>query len=206
MIGDFFYSIALGMVWIYFRLRYRLTVHNKFNRPHQKNGFIIACNHQSYVDPPLIGAVIMRRLAFMAKQELFDGNKAFALVIRLCGAFPVVRGAGDGSAINAAVAQLQKGRNLVIFPEGTRSKDGKIGRAKSGVAMIAAMANAPVLPMCIMYGVNGKRRVDVAVGEMIRAEELQIDTGNRQEIKHVAALIIDRIKDLQSEILTEEEL
>jgi 1-acyl-sn-glycerol-3-phosphate acyltransferase len=204
--GNFFYRIACGMMWIFFRVKYRVKVHNKQNRPHlkanggRKRGYIIACNHQSYADPPAMGAVLRGRFAFMAKEELF-ANKLFAGIIRMCGAFPVKRGSGDGSAVEMSVAQLKKGRILVIFPEGTRSKDGTIGRAKSGVAMIAALANVPVLPVCIGYGIGKKRNFDFAVGKMIEPEEIALtaDT-DRKEIKRVAALIIDRIKELQNQI------
>jgi 1-acyl-sn-glycerol-3-phosphate acyltransferase len=201
MVGDFLYRIACGMVWIFFRLKYRLKVHNRAQLPGIRGGYIVAANHQSYADPPVVGAVLKGRFAFMAKEELFRGNPLFALIIRMCGAFPVVRGAGDGSAIEASVAQLKKGRILVIFPEGTRSKDGTVGKAKSGVALIAAMANVPVLPVCIMYGVGGKRNLDFAVGDLIQPEEIALPkNSDRREIKRVATLIMDKIKALQTQI------
>lgn len=136
-------------------IKYRIKLIGGDNRPYKngiKGGYIIACNHQDYGDPPLIAAVNKAHFSFMAKIELFEKNKFFAWLITKCGAFPVVRGAGDGSAIDHAIADLEKNRAFVIFPEGTRSKDGNIGRAKSGIAVIAGKTNAPVLPMCIKYG------------------------------------------------------
>ena len=196
--GNFFYAIARMWVWIYFRLRYRLRVHNKHNLPKFKGNFIVACNHQSYADPPAIASVIRGRFAFMAKQELFQGNVFFALLIRALGAFPVVRGARDGSAIDVSVEKLKKGRILVIFPEGTRSKDGTIGKAKSGVALIAAMARVPILPVCIVYGREKKHGIDFAVGELIAPTQINVE--ERRELKAFADSIVDSIKDLQVQI------
>jgi 1-acyl-sn-glycerol-3-phosphate acyltransferase len=142
----------------------------------------------------------------MAKDELFRKNPFFALIIRMCGAFPVVRGAGDSSAIDKSVAFLKKGRILVIFPEGTRSKDGSIGRGKSGVALIAATANVPVLPVCIMYELNKtskKKSIDIIFGDMIPAQEVAIDMsqeGARRELKRVSERIMGSIKDLQEQL------
>jgi 1-acyl-sn-glycerol-3-phosphate acyltransferase len=198
MIGNLFYALARAVVWTYFRIRYRLRIHNRHNIPKLRGNFIVACNHQSYADPPAIAAVINRRFAFMAKQELFQGNPLFALLIRALGAFPVVRGAKDSAAIDISVEKLKKGRILVIFPEGTRSKDGQIGKAKSGVALIAAMAGAPILPVCIVYGRDKKRDLDFALGEML--EPAQISPENRKELREFATGITNTIKGLQEQI------
>ena len=134
------YEFFRKIVCLSMHIKYRIKVIGGDNRPYKngiKGGYIIACNHQDYGDPPLIAAVNKAHFSFMAKIELFEKNKFFAWLITKCGAFPVVRGAGDGSAIDHAIADLEKNRAFVIFPEGTRSKDGNIGRAKSGIAVIA---------------------------------------------------------------------
>ena len=197
------YMFARKLVDIFFHLKYKINLLNPENLPDLKGGYIIACNHQTYADPPMIAACVKAKFSFMAKSELFE-KKAFAWLIRKCGAFPVVRGAKDNSAIEHAISDLKSGRVFVIFPEGTRSKDGTLGRAKSGVAVIAGLAKAPVLPMCIMYGLGGKKRkADVAVGKLIPAEEIAIDpenTEDRRQIKKVSSLIMDNISELQQQI------
>lgn len=196
------YMFFRKLVEIYFKhIKYKMTVLNPENIPQLKGGFIVASNHQSYSDPPVIAAAFKGRFSFMAKSELFK-NKAFAWLITKCGAFPVVRGAKDNSAIERAVSDLEKNKIFVIFPEGTRSKDGVIARAKSGVAMIAGMANAPVVPICIMYGCDGKKRnCTVAVGEMIPADQLTLsDAADRKQLKSVSSLIMGNICDLQKQI------
>lgn len=197
------YLFFRKLVSIFFHIKFKIKLHNEENIPDLKGGFIVACNHLTYSDPPLIASVIRGKFSFMAKAELFR-NKLVAWIITRCGAFPVVRGAKDSSAIDRAISDLNKGRIFVIFPEGTRSKDGTLGRAKSGVAVIAGMAKAPVLPMCIMYGLGGKKRnADVAFGKLISAEEIAIDPENaedRRQIKKVSNLIMDNISQLQQQI------
>jgi 1-acyl-sn-glycerol-3-phosphate acyltransferase len=202
------YLIARRLLQFYVNRKFKVVFHNKEKIPpksiSKKGGFIIACNHQFYWDPPMVAAYITGKYSFMAKAELFDKKKPFfTWIIKRCGAFPVTRGSESEKAINEALATLKKGRIFVIFPEGTRSKDGVIGRGKSGVALIAAMANAPILPVCLMYRLDGdKRRVDYAVGDMIPAEELAIADleKDRRELKRISARVIDAIKALQIQI------
>lgn len=188
---------------IFFHIKYNIRVLNKENIPHIKDGYIIACNHQSYTDPPMIAANIRGKYSFMAKSELFE-KKLFAWLIRRCGAFPVVRGAGDNAALERAASDIKSGRIFVIFPEGTRSKDGTIARGKSGVTLIAGGAGAPVLPVCIMYGLDGKKRtVDFAVGKLIPPENLRVSAEDRASLKRATNLIMDGIKQLQNQIFAE---
>ncbi|MDR1753501.1 MAG: 1-acyl-sn-glycerol-3-phosphate acyltransferase [Eubacterium sp.] len=199
------YYFFRNLVEIYIKLRYKVAVHGgeNYSALPRNGGYIIACNHQTYADPPIIGGLIREKFSFMAKAELFK-NPIFAWLIRRCGAFPVDRGAGDNFAIKYAVKAVRSGRVLVIFPEGTRSKDGKIGRARSGAAVIAGTANAPVIPVCIVYGQGGnKRRIDFALGRPIKMdyERFGNDELRKSEIKSFSERIINEIKNLQREIL-----
>lgn len=199
------YMFFRKLVEIFFKhIKYNMTVLNPENIPQQSGGFIVASNHLTYSDPPVIAAVFKGRFSFMAKVELFK-NKFVAWVITKCGAFPVVRGAKDGDAIERAVSDLKKNKIFVIFPEGTRSKTGVIARAKSGVALIAGKADAPIVPLCIMYGADGKKRTcTVAVGEMLPYSEIAIeDITDRKRIRAVSSLIMDNICLLQKQICDE---
>jgi len=200
---NFLYRFLRYIVQFYFNLKYKIKVYGREKLPKNYTGrYIIACNHQKYSDPPAIAAVVKGRFSFMAKDELFRKNPFFTLIIRMCGAFPVVRGSKDNSAIERAVSDLKKGKIFVIFPEGTRSKDGVIGRAKSGTALIAATAGVPVLPVCIMYGLGGnKKNLDMAIGDMIPAEEIKMNSEvDRSELKRVSERVIGDIKKLQEHI------
>lgn len=116
----------------------------------QEQGYIMASNHVSDMDPVMLGLAFHKPLNFMAKEELFR-IPVFNSIIRALGAFPVARGKGDQAAIDHAVGIVKNGGVLGIFPEGTRFKDGKLHRLKSGAVVIAAKTGADVLPTCIRY-------------------------------------------------------
>ncbi len=193
-----FYSFLRNLCCIWFYIVYKIVIIGKENIPKEKGGYIIASNHISNLDPPVVGITFKGKYNFMAKDELFHINPLFTWLIRQLGAFPVKRGSKDTSAIDKALESLRNGRIFVIFPEGTRSKDGTLGRAKSGVTLIAAQAKAPVVPVFIKYGRKKFRRViQVSVGEMIPAEKFDVDISDRTMLKSVSALIMGEIAVLQ---------
>jgi 1-acyl-sn-glycerol-3-phosphate acyltransferase len=114
---------------------------------------IIAANHASNADPPLIGGwlapALGRRPTFLAKESLFVGP--LGVLIRSLGAEPVKAGGSDIAAYRAAKAILDRGGVVAILPEGTRSFDGVMGKPKPGVSLLATRTGAPVLPV----GVSG---------------------------------------------------
>lgn len=192
------YALARNIVSFIFHIVFKITIVGAENIPQEKGGFIIASNHVSNYDPPMVGIVFKGKYAFMAKEELFR-NKFFAWLITKLGAFPVKRGAKDLSAIDKALESLDNGRIFVIFPEGTRSKTGELGRAKSGVAITAVRAEAPVVPVFIKYGKKKFRRnVCISIGEMISAESFKIDITDKHEIHRVSNLIMNEIAELKA--------
>lgn len=195
---NIFFKCLFGLVkGIYYGL-YNLRVEGRENLP-DKSGFIIASNHRSYADPPLIAVTAgCAKYSFVAKAELFR-FPFFGWLIKKLGAFPVVRGKGDMKVISDSVERINQGRNLVIFPEGTRSKDGKVGRGKTGVALIAASSGATVIPAGIVY--DGKLRfrskVTVKFGKPIKHEDIQLsEEPNPRELKAVRVKIMGEIKEL----------
>ncbi|MEI6429121.1 MAG: lysophospholipid acyltransferase family protein [Pseudanabaena sp. ELA607] len=114
----------------------------------RKGKVIVVMNHASDFDPPMISNCVGRPVAFMAKEELFK-NPVLAALIRLYGAYPVKRGAGDRAAIRAALEALSEGWATGVFLQGTRTPDGTITAPKLGAALIAAKSQALILPVSI---------------------------------------------------------
>lgn len=130
-----------------FTVIFRWQIQGQENIP-LTGGVIIAPNHSSNIDPPLVGSAMQRWVSCMAKEELFH-NAVVAFVIRKLGAFPIKRGAGDRGAIKTALGLLQAGKALVLFPEGTRSKTGQLNKAQQGISLIALKGQVPVVPVAI---------------------------------------------------------
>lgn len=193
-----FYSFLRNCARLFYLIVYHIVVIGGENIPKEKGGYIIASNHVSNNDPPVVGITFKGKYTFMAKQELFEINPLFTWLIKRLGAFPVKRGAKDNSAIERALESLKEGRIFVIFPEGTRSKDGKLGHAKSGVTLIAAQAKVPVVPVFIRYGRKKFRRnIYISIGRTIPAERFDVDYTDRKLLKEVSATIMDEIGKLQ---------
>lgn len=193
-----FYAIARELVRFAYHIVFHITVIGRENIPKEKGGYIIASNHVSNNDPPMVGITFRGKYNFMAKEELFKLNPIFTWLIKKLGAFPVKRGAKDSSAIDNALESLKRGRIFIIFPEGTRSKDGELGRAKSGVTLIAAQAKVPVVPVFIKYGRKRfRRRCVISIGERISADTFDVDITDKRQLKAVSAEIMDRIADLK---------
>jgi len=110
---------------------------------------LLLCNHNSHLDPPLVGAALRRPVHFMAKAELF-AVPGFGGLIRRLHAFPVTRESADRAALRYAEALLARGELLVLFPEGRRSPDGVLGDPELGAALLAVRSGAPVIPTVVL--------------------------------------------------------
>jgi 1-acyl-sn-glycerol-3-phosphate acyltransferase len=124
-----------------------LKIYNLHHVP-RTGGVLTVANHQSYLDPALIGCVMRRPMSFLAKSELFE-HRQFGWLIRQLRAFPVKRGAGDVGAVKETIKRLQEGHLLNLFPEGSRTRTGELGPIQSGVALIIRRARVPVVPVAI---------------------------------------------------------
>ena len=141
------YTLLKPILWLLFKIGLRLNVEGTENIP--KDGpLVIASNHLSLLDPPVIGVAATRKVHFMAKQELFV--PILGDIYKALGAFPVRRGGADRAAIKHGIDILKDNKVLAIFPEGTRSKTGKLGKAEPGALMMASKAMANIVPCCVM--------------------------------------------------------
>jgi 1-acyl-sn-glycerol-3-phosphate acyltransferase len=180
----------------------RWRVEGKENVP-RKGPLIVVSNHMTYVDPPLLGASVPRRITFMAKQELFRPS-LMGLVVRAYGAFPVRRDRLDREALRHALEILNHGKVLGMFPEGKRSFSHKLQEIQPGTAFIAARSGVPIVPV----GISGSEQVRgirfivrrpsiiVRIGRPFNLPSSEDIRPNRSKLGQYANLITERIAEL----------
>jgi 1-acyl-sn-glycerol-3-phosphate acyltransferase len=115
----------------------------------RRGGVLIASTHQSFLDPVLIGLGLPRQINYLARESLFRHWRPFAWLMQSLNAIPLRLGASDMRAFRESVKRLQAGEVLLLFPEGTRTRDGRIGRLLPGVWNIAHRARVPIVPAVI---------------------------------------------------------
>ncbi|HEX7896578.1 MAG TPA: lysophospholipid acyltransferase family protein [Planctomycetota bacterium] len=111
-------------------------------------GCLLAANHQSYLDPPLVASVLPREMHFMARRSLFRNPVFRALIVRY-NAFAIDRDRADVKGVKSAIERLEAGNILLVFPEGTRTRDGSVGPMKAGIGVLAERAAVPIVPVLI---------------------------------------------------------
>jgi len=168
-VNPFLYWIVRGLFQPFFHLYFRMSRVGREHVP-QDGPMIIAANHRSFLDPFVIGTLVRRPVYFVAKKELFR-KPLVAWFLNSLGAFPIDRGNADGDAMAAAREILDRGDVVVIFPEGTRTRPGALGRPKRGVGRLALETGAPVLPVAVI-GTEAIRQ-----GWRIRPHKVRIRVG-----------------------------
>lgn len=168
-----------------------------------KEGLVICCNHISLLDPVFLLLISPRHIHFMAKQETFESALGRWFLGDVVGAFHVKRGTGDTSALDTAVNIVREGRIMGIFPEGTRSKTGEMGRFKSGASLIVAQTGAKVLPVAV-YAKDGKvrpfRKNVVVFGPLLTQEEMQLAGNEKPNLRAATRTIFARVNEMYNEV------
>ncbi len=141
------YHIGVGAARVAFRAFGRFEVHGAEAVP-PRGPLIVVANHMSNADPPVVVAAVPRRLFIMAKRGLF-ANRLITKIFNDIGVYPLDRDGKDTAALRWALRLLERDGALLLFPEGTRSKDAQLHKALTGVAYVALRSQAPVLPVAI---------------------------------------------------------
>ncbi len=195
--------------WLYFNLLFfvfRGKVFGRENIP-ESGPFILASNHISYYDPPLVGAGCKREVYFFAKRELFKYLPVRAFLVRV-NAHPVSRGKFDRGAIESAIEILKGGNGLAVFPEGTRALKGEFLPVKPGVGMIARKAEAPIVPVYI-HGSDrlwkcffGRAKLRIIYGESLSKEYVTSFESDKESYRTISEEIMNRIKAIKENFLS----
>ncbi len=144
---------------------YRIQVIGRENFP-DETGVLLCSNHIDNLDPPVVGLTAPRPVHFMAKEELFQ-QPVLKSVLPNVNAFPVKRGLSDRQAIRRALELLRSGQVVGMFPEGTRSKTGKLGKGLTGAGFFALKGDAVVMPCAIIGPYKPFRKLKVVYGKPI---------------------------------------
>jgi 1-acyl-sn-glycerol-3-phosphate acyltransferase len=121
---------------------------------------ILASNHASYIDPPLVGAGLRRQINYLARDSIFK-VPVLASILRSWEVVPVDRDGGTGRGLKAILDRLARGGAIILFPEGTRSRHGELNEARSGIGLTVIKSNAPVVPARVFgtYAAYGAHKI-----------------------------------------------
>lgn len=182
-----------------------ISVSGKEHVP-RKGALLVACSHSSYLDPPLVGYALPRILSYMARDTLF--RHPLKWIIEGLFAYPISRDSGDLGALKTVQRLLKEGRAVLLFPEGTRSEDGRVKTFKPGIGFLAMRNRVPVLPVYIQGAYQSlprhkklprPARIRVLIGEPLKPEDFASEPCNREGFAHITREIENRVKYLENE-------
>ena len=196
------YFIGKWILFLFFKICFRLKIVGAENCP--RNGaLIVAANHASFLDPVIAGLAAPRVLNFMARDSLFR-NKIFGRILTSVNAFPLRREGADLGAIRMAIDKLCQGKTVLIFPEGTRSKDGNLGAPKAGIGLLAAISGANILPCYIKGSIDVLprravfprfKKISVCIGRPVKFDR---DVPRKEYYMQIAEKTMAAISELKS--------
>jgi 1-acyl-sn-glycerol-3-phosphate acyltransferase len=198
----FWYSIARFICRVFCAIFFKLRVCGAENIP-KEGAFLLVSNHQSFLDPLFCGVRIKRHLNFLARDSLFK-IFFFGRLIFSVNAIPVKRGAADLSAMRTVIAKLRSGKGVCLFPEGTRTFDGRIAEFKPGLGLLCRRGEAAVVPAVVDGAFEAwprhkklfspGRKIVVCFGPAITAEQIaQMD--DRQLAEKLTSLLREMQND-----------
>lgn len=202
------YHLFRRLLGLALRIKCGIKVHHEQLVP-REGGLIIASNHASFLDPPIVGVAAKHRIVrFMARDTLFE-NKLLGWLYYRFGVVPLDRTKGDVGAIKTAIRLLKDGQCIALFPEGTRTLNGELQEAKGGIGFLIHKGGVPVVPAYIKGSYEawpkGSKKlishpVSVRFGPVISPEELQfMDARGKPDFEAIGRCVMERIARLKSE-------
>ena len=187
-----FYGLAKGLINIYLKIFYKRKIYGADNIP-SSGPVIIVANHINVFDPLVVGCSINRQVHFLAKDELFNIT-GLGKLIRALGAFPIKRGGNDHKAIKTGLEYLKNEKVIGIFPEGTRSMTGEIGKGLPGAALFALKSDAKVVPIGIVTEYKYFKSIIVNIGKPISLEAYKKEKITSEDLSGAISYMMEQIK------------
>jgi 1-acyl-sn-glycerol-3-phosphate acyltransferase len=196
------YFIGWSAYRLFFRVYCRWRVFNNERVP-LRGSVILASNHASFLDPPLVGSGLHREINYLARQSLFK-FPGIGWILRKVNAVPVDREGGGAAGLRAILDRLLAGGGIILFPEGTRTRDGKLQPARSGIGLTVIKSAAPVVPVRVFgtYEAWGRHmrfpyphRVAVKYGRPMMFEALRSEAKvcSKPRLKQIYQQVADEI-------------
>lgn len=197
------YLFGWTLLLIFFKLYLGFKTYGRENVP--KTGpFILVSNHQSYLDPILLGTSIHRNLYYLARSTLFK-HPVCAVIMKGMHCISLKRDSGNVAALKVAIRTLKSGRPIVLFPEGTRTKGKGLKRGKPGVGFIVAKAGVPVVPAYVKGSFEAmprqaktlrRRPVSVHIGKPVTFSEDFFRTHGKEAYQKVSDVLMQKIREI----------
>jgi 1-acyl-sn-glycerol-3-phosphate acyltransferase len=196
------YFAGWNLFRLYFRLYHRWEISGAENVP-GSGPAILASNHASFLDPPLVGAASRREINYLARETLFS-FPIVGTILRNVNAVPVDREGGGAAGLRAILNRLLTGGAIILFPEGTRSSDGNLQKAKSGIGLTVIKSEAPVVPVRVFgtfaafnrrLRIPRPRKVKVKFGNPMQFAALRLEakTCSKPRLKEIYQQVADEI-------------
>ena len=200
------YYLSRNLLHIFLRSKMPITITGREHIP-KDGGLLLASNHASYLDPPFVSIAARNRFVrYMARDTLFSSTLS-NWFFHKTGVMPLDRNKGDIAALKTSIQMLKEGDCVGIFPEGTRTEDGKLQEAKGGIGFLISKGGVPVVPMFIdgtyeAYPKGAKKigsaNITINIGKAISLEELDIRLENgKPDYQKIGQLVMQRIADLK---------
>lgn len=192
------WTLSRLLCGLYFRRR-----EAGFENIPESGPFILASNHCSFMDPPLVGSSCSRAISYLARESLFS-NPLFGRILRSVGSVPVDRDGASGKGLKTILERLLGGDGIILFPEGTRSPDGRLQKGRAGVGLVVIKSGAPVVPVRVFgtfeafgrhHALPRPRRVGVRFGPVIDFSTLVAEAASapRPRVKEIYQEVADTI-------------
>ncbi|MDZ7859953.1 MAG: (d)CMP kinase [Candidatus Krumholzibacteriota bacterium] len=201
--GELYYRFTIFLVRFLYRFIFGLKIYGKENLKY-KGGFIFASNHSSLSDPPIVATSLKRKLWILAKKELFE-TPVFSALLRKYRAVPIDRDSFDRSALSTVINKLKEKESILMFPQGTRSKDNMVEELKVGIGFIAMRARASIIPVYLrgsnhlLRAMLRREKLELIIGPPILLNDSYESDDRKRDYRIISSMIIEEMRMLKSE-------